>query len=158
MLQLIAHLVGDYLLQSQWMADNKTKCNKAAFWHAFTYTLPFLFLTLDVDRLFLIFFTHLIIDRFRLAVYVVWLKNFFFRPVKKPLDDLGRPAAWGPSEAAKDRLKEIEEEELAYSWQQCLKNCGYPSWVPPHLAVMLLIIADNTIHLICNYLILTQWH
>jgi hypothetical protein len=43
--QLVAHAVGDYILQSDWMATEKTKQNAAAATHALTYTLPFLFLT-----------------------------------------------------------------------------------------------------------------
>ena len=43
--QLIAHAVGDYILQSDWMALEKTKRSLAAAVHALTYTLPFLFLT-----------------------------------------------------------------------------------------------------------------
>lgn len=42
MKNLISHLVGDYLLQSNWMAVNKGSDNKAAVAHAFVYTLAFL--------------------------------------------------------------------------------------------------------------------
>jgi len=40
--QLILHLTGDYLLQSDWMALNKIKSNRAAATHALVYSLPFL--------------------------------------------------------------------------------------------------------------------
>lgn len=43
--QIVAHLVGDYILQSHWMATEKTKRSIAAATHAITYTLPFLLLT-----------------------------------------------------------------------------------------------------------------
>lgn len=74
--QLVAHAVGDYILQSDWMANEKTKQNTAAAAHAFTYTLPFLFLTTSPEALAVICGTHFLIDRWRLARYVVWLKNW----------------------------------------------------------------------------------
>ena len=43
--QLVAHAVGDYILQSDWMANEKTKRSLAAAVHALTYALPFLLLT-----------------------------------------------------------------------------------------------------------------
>jgi hypothetical protein len=46
MTQLIAHLFGDFLLQSQWMADNKTKESWVAEIHAFIYALCFVPLVL----------------------------------------------------------------------------------------------------------------
>jgi len=74
--QLVAHAVGDYILQSDWMATEKTKQNAAAAAHAFTYTLPFLFLTRSPAALAVIMGTHFVIDRYRLARYVVWAKNW----------------------------------------------------------------------------------
>lgn len=73
--QILAHLVGDYILQSHWMATEKTKRSLAAAVHAVTYTLPFLFLTLSPVALAFICGTHFAIDRFRLARFVVWIKN-----------------------------------------------------------------------------------
>lgn len=109
--QILAHLVGDYILQSHWMATEKTKRSRAAAIHAALYTLPFLFLTQAIAPLLFICGTHFVIDRFRLARFVVWAKN----------------GCGGPFTAT-----------------------GYPDNVPAWLSVWLLIIADNTIHLICN--------
>ena len=109
--QIVAHLVGDYLIQSHWMATEKTKQNLAAAAHAGTYTLPFALITQSLLALALIAGTHFLIDRYRLARFVVWLKN----------------GARGPVTAT-----------------------GYPADAPPWLSVWLLIIADNTLHLICN--------
>lgn len=44
MIQLILHLVGDYITQTDWMAKNKTKNSFAAGSHALIYSLPFLLL------------------------------------------------------------------------------------------------------------------
>ena len=38
----LVHSIGDYVLQSDWMATNKTKNSFAAFIHALVYSLPFL--------------------------------------------------------------------------------------------------------------------
>ena len=79
--QLVAHFVGDYLLQSQWMADNKTKRSVAALAHATAYMLPFLLLTRSPLALLVMWGTHFLIDRFRLARYVCWLKNGPWHPL-----------------------------------------------------------------------------
>lgn len=41
----LAHLVGDYILQSHWEAQEKTKRWWPALLHAVTYGLPFLLVT-----------------------------------------------------------------------------------------------------------------
>ena len=78
--QLILHLIGDYLTQSDWMAQNKTKRWWPAYCHAVIYSLPFFLLTGFSTRgqraWLVIFWTHLLIDRFRMARYVVWAKNW----------------------------------------------------------------------------------
>jgi hypothetical protein len=127
--QLVAHAVGDYILQSDWMADNKTKSSVAAAIHALTYTLPFLLITLSPEALAVICGTHFVIDRWRLARFVVWLKNWPFYTVEVPgsIDGYG----W--------RMKPVTAT-------------GYDDTKPPFLAVWLLIIADNILHVICNAL------
>lgn len=67
MTELLAHLVGDYVLQSQPMADRKTTDIRWALIHAAFYTLPFLLLTTDWWRLLIIGGTHALIDRYRIA-------------------------------------------------------------------------------------------
>lgn len=116
---MLAHLVGDYLLQSHWMANEKTKRWWPAILHGIMYTLPFLLLTQSIPALLVIGGTHIIIDRFRLAKHVVFLKNF-----------LAPRSAWP-------------------TWADS-KATGYPSETPAWMAVWLLILADNTIHLLIN--------
>lgn len=114
--QLVAHAIGDYLLQSDWMANNKTKDSAAAAAHAIVYTIPFLLFTTMGVPLVVICGTHFLIDRFRLARYVVWAKNWI-----------------GPNKP----------------WADCVAT-GYPSDRPAWLAVWLLIIADNILHVLIN--------
>lgn len=64
---LLAHLIGDFCLQSQSMADRKTTSLPWACLHAALYTMPFVLLTHDLWRLGVIFGTHAVIDRYRLA-------------------------------------------------------------------------------------------
>ena len=74
--QLVLHAVGDYILQSDWMASEKTKKSLAALAHVVTYALPFLLLTTSPVALAFIAGTHFVIDRWRLARYVCWAKNW----------------------------------------------------------------------------------
>ena len=74
--QLLAHLWGDYFIQNDWMASNKTKSSWICLIHALSYVIPFLFLTLDWRALSAIAFTHFLIDRFTLANRAVKIKNW----------------------------------------------------------------------------------
>lgn len=123
---LLAHLVGDYLIQSHWMAVEKTKRWWPAVAHGLTYALPYLAVTRSPVALALIAGTHIIIDRYRLARHVIWLKN---QLAPAGVDEQGKPwrRPWAES-----------------------KGTGYPPETPAWLAVWLLIIADNTIHLLIN--------
>jgi hypothetical protein len=116
--QILAHLVGDYILQSHWMAQEKTKQSFAAGVHAVSYTVPFVFLSQNWVALAAICGSHFMIDRFRLARWVVWFKN-------------------------------------GYAFSGLPTATGYRDDVPAWLSVWLLIIADNTLHLICNGIALT---
>lgn len=116
---LLAHLAGDYLIQSDWMANEKTKRWWPAILHAVTYGLPFVLVTRSVPALAVIVVTHAVIDRYRLARYVVWAKNH-----------VAPKSCWHP-------------------WSECSAT-GYHQDRPAWLAVWLMIIADNTIHLAIN--------
>ncbi len=118
--QLLAHAVGDYVLQSDWMATEKTKKSVAALAHVVTYALPFLLLTQSPIVLGFIAGTHFVIDRWRLARYVVWVKNW-----------IAPAGARTPP------------------WKECTAT-GYAPDRPVWLAVWLLIIADNTMHVLLN--------
>jgi hypothetical protein len=74
--QLVAHAVGDYVLQSDWMVQEKTTRTLAATVHVVFYTLPFLFITQNPVTLAIIAGGHFVIDRWRIARHVVWLKNW----------------------------------------------------------------------------------
>lgn len=80
--QILLHLFGDYITQSDWMATEKVKNNFAAFCHALVYSIPFAMLA-SLPAWVVILGTHFLIDRFRLARYVVFAKNFIGWPWPK---------------------------------------------------------------------------
>lgn len=73
--QLVVHAIGDYLLQSHWKAVNKVRATVPAALHAGLYTSVFVLLTSDWHALVVIAGSHFVIDRWRLARYLVWAKN-----------------------------------------------------------------------------------
>jgi hypothetical protein len=117
--QLVAHAVGDYLLQSDWMANEKTKRWVPALAHGAVYSLPFLLITRSPLALLVIAGTHAAIDRYRLARFVVYAKNW-----------IAPPSYW-------------------HAWADC-SGTGYHKDRPPWLAVWLLIVADNVMHVCVN--------
>lgn len=104
--QLICHLIGDYWLQTNQMAQKKTVDINWAIIHAFLYTLPFVLIAPCFKSFMIIYLTHIIIDRYRLSYKLCKLIN----------PDLFN--------------------------------------APDFLKVWILIIQDNTIHLLINYLAL----
>lgn len=79
-IQLLCHLWGDYA-QSSWMAANKGKKWSATIPHVCVYSIPFLIVIRpSFAALVVILGTHLFIDRFRLARYVAYLKEFLAPP------------------------------------------------------------------------------
>ena len=73
--QLLLHLIGDYVTQTDWMARTKVTTTFAALCHAFVYSLPFLLLSPSLTAIVVIALSHFLIDRFRLARYVAFGKN-----------------------------------------------------------------------------------
>lgn len=117
---ILAHLVGDYLLQTHWMATQKTERWAPAIAHGIVYTLPYALVTQSPWALLVIAGTHIVIDRFRLAKHVMWFKNQFAPKAHRP------------------------------TWAEAKANAGYPASTPAWLSVWLMIVADNTLHLLIN--------
>ena len=115
--QLLLHLIGDYLTQTDWMARNKMRSTWAAVCHSVVYAAPF-FLIGSWQAVLVIWSTHLLIDRFGLARYVVFAKN--------KLTDPGL------------RWEEVE-------------STGFSKKIEAWKAFMLLVIVDNTLHLMINF-------
>jgi hypothetical protein len=122
--QLVAHVVGDYLLQSSWMASEKSRRSLPAALHAVVYGLPFLVFRPSPRGWMLIVATHFIIDRWRLARYVCWAGGLLSPPPHR-------------------------------SWAEC-RQTGFPPEREPWMTTWLLIIADNTLHVLINALSLRR--
>jgi hypothetical protein len=78
--QLLLHLVGDYITQTNWMARMKTHRIFPAFVHAVVYSLPFLLLIPVGVAWMTILLSHFVIDHFRLARHVTFWKNKITEP------------------------------------------------------------------------------
>lgn len=60
---IYAHLIGDYLLQNDWMAKNKKTSSFVCLAHIVTYILPFTFCGFSWLQLFVIALQHFVQDR-----------------------------------------------------------------------------------------------
>lgn len=165
-LALILHDVGDYLTQSDWMASEKTSKTVPALAHALVYTLPFLLVTTSPAALALIGVSHFAFDRFRLAKYWCWFKNFLApRFTKRPMyatmlaDQLivskigehavgpdGKPVTWTTTVS-------YTKDVWWHPWSAC-SGTGYHKDKSPWMTVWLMIRADNTFHHLFNFLAL----
>lgn len=72
---LLAHLVGDYVLQTHYEACEKVNHWAPAITHAAKYTAAFLPITRNPKALLTIGVTHAILDHYRLAKHVNWARN-----------------------------------------------------------------------------------
>jgi hypothetical protein len=156
--QLVAHVVGDYILQSDWEASEKTKKSIACLAHVSTYFLPFLLFTTSWKALVFIVSTHYVIDRWRLARYVCWAKNWLAPRWITPTGGPGDPVTLRYPKG-QDPMNPLEGGEVIllrnYPWSRC-SGTGYPPERPPWMATWLMIITDNLMHVLCNAAAL-QW-
>ncbi len=123
---ILCHFLGDYFIQTDWMAREKTKYWSPAIWHGVTYGVPFFVIAVLSDTLSLsllaltvIIVTHIVIDHYRLARHVIWFKN------------------------------QLAPRGFRYSWHQG-NVTGYPNDAPVWLTTWLMIITDNVIHVVIN--------
>lgn len=172
------HELGDYVFQSDWMANEKTKKHLPALAHAVVYTLmfvPLVFFGASWTALAVIGSTHFLIDRYRLARYVCWAKNILaprFSRLDKtftitiPLSqmfqrgdilDLTVQGEAGTKPYEVTRLVDaytanVEEIQVwRHPWKECA-GTGYHHSRPPWMAVWLMIRADNALHMTINLL------
>lgn len=70
-LLIMCHLVGDYVLQSNFIASTKGKNWYHLFVHCVLYTVPFLIVFGWTWQLLIIFLTHMIIDPLKARYYKI---------------------------------------------------------------------------------------
>ncbi|NBU11449.1 MAG: DUF3307 domain-containing protein [Proteobacteria bacterium] len=127
--ELLLHLLGDYVLQTEQMALRKLHNWGWAVIHALVYSVPFLLYLNIVNGSWtrgwlawaVIASTHAIIDRLAVATTICRLKNLL----------------WFGSGAP-------EKEQ----------HTGYGIETPPFIRFWLVVIVDNTLHLIINHVAL----
>lgn len=143
---LLCHFVGDFWLQTDWMALNKSKKTWNCLVHVLIYTSCFFVLTLSWKALLFIGITHFILDRWPIIIRrLIWWKNHFptgYYPPYKYCDSTGY---YDDSPYNRRKLegvdKTIMEADGDFGWGK-----------PRHffITIWLYIISDNTLHLICN--------
>jgi hypothetical protein len=74
--QLLLHLIGDYVTQTDWMAKRKNDSFPVALLHAAVYSLPFLLITRSMAAMSVIFLSHAVIDHYRLVRFLIFAKNW----------------------------------------------------------------------------------
>ena len=72
---ILGHLVGDYLLQNDWMALNKKKSFWHCFWHCFAYTGSIIFFTYPENRTCLLFPDMEVLSRVFFA-FLIFMSHF----------------------------------------------------------------------------------
>lgn len=81
---LIAHLIGDYILQNDWMAKGKKQSNYVCTVHVLIYIIPFLLISLAWWQLLLIAGQHWMQDRTNVIVWsmrITGKKSFALPPM-----------------------------------------------------------------------------
>lgn len=127
--ELILHLIGDYVLQTEQMAVRKLHSWRWAIVHALVYSMPFFFYlgfingswTRGIKAWALIFVTHAVIDRMAVASIVCRIKNLVWFGADVPQKE---------------------------------PNTGYSVETPPYIRFWLMVIVDNTLHLCFNHIAL----
>jgi Protein of unknown function (DUF3307) len=142
---LLCHLVGDYILQSDWMALNKSKRTWPCLVHVLIYTSCFLILTTSWKALLFIGVTHFIFDRFPIIIRrLIWLKNHLGPGLKfVPFD---KCSATGYYDTLMGEIRGIQRPIESI-------NGYFPRL--NYITIWLYIITDNILHLGCNLLALT---
>ncbi len=155
--QLLTHLFGDFVLQTDWMALNKSKRTLPCLVHVLIYTSCFLLLTTSRKALLVIGATHFVIDRFPMILRrLIWLKNHFPTMKYPPFRYCDATGYYDDSPYTSDNA-EMVKKLGGIRMNTCVGHV-YTNWWgrPRHffITIWLYIVTDNSFHLLCNYLIL----
>lgn len=145
MAQLLCHIAGDFLFQSDYMAMNKSKRTIPCLVHVLLYTSVFLFLTTSWKALLVIGGVHFILDRFPIIIRrLIWFKNH-----------LGPSLSFVPYD--KCNITGYYDNILNEISGKPYDNSVINGFAPRlnYVTVWLYIITDNFLHLLTNYLALT---
>lgn len=140
--QLIAHIFGDFILQSDWMATNKSKRSLPCLVHVLIYTSVFLFFTTSWKALLVIGSFHFVFDRFPIIVRrLIWFKNH-----------LGPGFKFVPFDRCE--VTGYYDNIMNDVGQKCATYEVINGYGPRlnYITIWLYIITDNALHLLTNYL------
>lgn len=164
-LSLLCHVIGDYVLQSHVMALRKTTSWAWASVHAAFYSIPFMVLALAsgaslrwLVALAVIGGTHAAIDRLGIARrwcqwYGVGFPGLWWRPSR--CSECGHPL-YAHAHMHQDEYRSAKWPEgpwVCAFTADCPAHEPKPEGFeppPPFLGVWLIIIVDNTFHLLIN--------
>ena len=156
--QLLAHIFGDFVLQSDWMAMNKNKKTLNCLVHVLVYTSVFLLLTSSWKALLVIGGTHFIIDRFPIIVKrLIWWKNHFPLMKYPPFiycDTTGYydDSPYTTRTVVRHNIKEHYKIDIN-DGNGIIEKYGDPRLF--FITAWLYIVIDNFLHLTINYFALT---
>lgn len=122
---LIAHLFGDYIFQNDWMAQNKTSNLGIAWLHGLTYTLIYIVMFAIIGMSFSL-------TRGLIVVFII-----------------------GGTHIVIDRWRLVKQiiwliNGFSYPWAEAKANNGYSKNTPVWMSTWLMIIVDNSVHLLIN--------
>ena len=141
--QILVHILGDYICQSDWMALNKSKKTIPCLIHVLIYTSCFLFLTASWKALVFIGITHFILDRWHTPLRrFIWLRGHLNPNFSYPSFDRCNTTGY----------YDDSPYNTTTPSQDDIKRWGKPRHF--FLSMWLYIIHDNFLHLVCNYLAL----
>lgn len=161
--QILVHILGDFLIQSDYMALNKSKRTIPCLIHVLIYTACFLLLTTSWKALAVIGVTHFILDRWPIILRrIIWLKNHmspFFRYV--PFEKCQATGYYD------NLMNEVTNKPFErFHEKTVMVDCGFGEYEKKikfdlkfdprlnYISIWLYIITDNFFHLSINYLAL----
>ena len=144
--QLLCHVFGDYVCQSDWMALNKDKKSFPCLVHVLIYTFCFwLFLTHSWLALVVIGGTHFLLDRWHTPLQrFIWLRGHLNPKLDYP--EYGKCSTTGYyDDSPYNKIKFTSGDG---STERFHKPRIFP------VSIWLYIIHDNFLHLFINYMAL----
>lgn len=140
--QLLTHIFGDYILQTDYMAMNKAKRIMPCLLHVLVYTACFLLLTTSWKALLVIGATHFILDHWHTPLKrFIWLKGHVNPGLVYP--EYGKCSTTGFYDDAPYNLVHFTSGDGS--------TARYSKPRLFFISMWLYIIHDNFIHLCINY-------